>query len=243
MRNVIVGYFLAGYPNEVESIRIMRQSVNEGLHVLEVGYPSASPSYDGEIIQSAHAVVTGHGALELSYWKKLRADIDAPIWVMAYQSDFIDSGVYRTFAEEKLCDAIVIPDASDEMRATLQKELAPQGVEVLGFAGVDTTEQTLRRIMKIHNLIYFRLYVGKTGSTNAEEGDTSLGLRVAAELDKKLFAGFGISTAERSKKLLSDGFDGVIIGTAFVKALNDSSESLYDLVSEIAEATKEGNDT
>ena len=59
------------------------------------------------------------------------------------------------------------------------------------------------------------------------------------ESNARLFAGFGIGTPERARELLQHGFDGVIIGTAIMKQLNQSEEDLYQFVGKLAETVEE----
>jgi tryptophan synthase alpha subunit len=52
-------------------------------------------------------------------------------------------------------------------------------------------------------------------------------------------AGFGIDSADRARHLIDRGFDGVIIGTALVKALNESEETMLVLIRDISRALRE----
>ena len=43
-------------------------------------------------------------------WKRLRREIDIPIWIMGYREDLIETGFYRELARNRLVDVLVIPE-------------------------------------------------------------------------------------------------------------------------------------
>jgi tryptophan synthase alpha chain len=234
-KGILAGYFLGGYPDIPFSIEIMKKSAPEG-DGFEVGYPSAYPFLDGETIRRAHkkALEPG-GAPGIGYWKKLREALDKPLWIMAYREAFIRNGLYREFAEQKLADALVLPDCTDEERFALQEELLVQGMEVVGFANNETPPEQFVRIASRHKTLYFQLYLGKTGLTGKKEGDPSAYVDAVKNLPGvTLLAGFGINSAEKVRYLIDRGFDGVIIGTALIKALNESEETMLALIRDIS---------
>ncbi|MDR0760479.1 MAG: tryptophan synthase subunit alpha [Treponema sp.] len=233
-RGLLAGYFLAGYPNISSSIALIKKSV-PGVDIFEIGYPSRDPFFEGDVIRQAHKKVLEKEAPDIIYWKKLRAAIDKPLWIMAYKNDFIRNGLYRTFAAEKLMDSLVLPDCSDEERLDLQKELAALNVEVIGFVNGKTPPEQLDKIASNHKTIYFQLYLGKTGSTGKKEQRLSAHINaIKAHPGVRLLAGFGIDSAEKSCSLIDQGFDGVIIGTALLKALRESEGNMLRLIRDIS---------
>jgi len=237
MSALLAGYFLGAYPNEDASIDLFKKAAAD-LDILEIGYPSKNPAWDGEIIKKAHKEVMSRGCPDLSYWQRLRSTIKKPIWIIAYKEDFVDSGLYNSFADLGLNDVFVLPDCSDTERFRLAEELAPKGIDVMGFANPSMSFEYFRSIAGKHKSIYFQLYVGKTGSTGIES-DPLPYLEIARTVPSlKIFAGFGITTVEKSRRLIKQGFDGVIIGTAFLKALNESEKKLLDLIRNFAGSLK-----
>jgi tryptophan synthase alpha chain len=239
-KGTLVGYFLGGYPDIPFSINIMKKSAPE-VDVFEIGYPSETPFLDGDIIRRAHKKALEPGSVPgIGYWKKLREVLDKPLWIMAYRKPFIHNGLYREFAKQKLADALVLPDCTDEERFVLQEELLVQGMEVVGFANNETSPEQFVRILSRHKTIYFQLYLGKTGLVGKKEGDPSAYIDVVKNFPEvKLLAGFGINSAEKARYLIDRGFDGVIIGTALIKAMNESGENMLALIRDISHALRE----
>jgi tryptophan synthase alpha chain len=234
----MVAYFLAGYPDRAASLSSIRKGAAAGVDVFEIGYPSLNPYCDGEVISRAHAQVIKQGALDTSYWRAVRAAADRPVWIMAYKADFIDTGVYRHFAREKLIDALVLPDCTEQTRLELQVELVPQCIEVIGFANPEMPADQFKRLLKQYRTIYFQRYVGKTGSPAKIERDIPPYFEADMAESAVILAGFGINTPEKARGLIFQGFDGVVIGTALVQALNESEETMLNLVRDISRAIK-----
>jgi tryptophan synthase alpha chain len=237
MSALLAGYFPGAYPNEDASIDLFEKA-SVYLDILEIGYPSKNPSCDGEIIRNAHKEVMSRGYPNLSYWQKLRSVIKKPLWIMAYKEDFVDSGLYHSFADMGLNDAFVFPDCTDAERSKLSEELAPKNIDVMGITNPSLSLECFKAIVEKHKSIYFQLYVGKTGSTGVESNPLPYLETARIFPSLKIFAGFGITTAEKSSRLIEQGFDGVIIGTAFLKALNESEKVLLDLIRDFARAIK-----
>lgn len=235
---LLAGYFLAGYPDISSSMTLIKKSAPD-IDIFEIGYPSKNPFFDGDLIRQAHKKVLEKGTPDPAYWKKLRHALDKPLWIMAYKNDFIQNDLYRTFAEQKLMDSLVLPDCTDEERLDLQKELSVLNIEVVGFVNGKTPPEQLDRIASNHKTIYFQLYLGRTGSTGKRGQDPSACINaIRAHPGVKLLAGFGINSAEKSCRLIDQGFDGVIIGTAFLKALCESEENMLRLIRNISRAVR-----
>ncbi|MCL1813338.1 MAG: tryptophan synthase subunit alpha [Treponema sp.] len=237
MSALLTGYFLGAYPSEDASIDLFKKAASD-LDILEIGYPSKNPINDGEVIRKAHKEVMSQGCPDLSYWKKLRSVIKKPLWIIAYKEDLIDSGIYRTFADLGLNDVFVLPDCTDIERANLADELAPKGIEVMGFVNPLMPLDYFKKIAVKHKSIYYQLYVGKTGSAGTESDPLPFLEMARTFPGLKIYAGFGIATAEKSRRLMEQGFDGVIIGTAFLNALNESEKALLTLIRDVSAVLK-----
>ncbi len=239
-RKLIVGYLLAGYPEKERFLHILSGCETAGLDVFEIGYPSEAPVADGEVIKKAHRLVDFSIHTDLSYWRKIRETVQAPIWVMAYKKDLIDSGFYRLLAENELADAFVIPDTSLVHRLELMKELRPFGVDVLGFVAPDMDEAEQETCFCSFPLIYQQLYSGPTGMAVETPDYEDILNRAKKHENLHVFAGFGIQSAERAAQLLESGFDGVIIGTAMISKLNISKEELTSFVKDLNNVVNRG---
>ncbi|MEM1485670.1 tryptophan synthase subunit alpha [Oscillospiraceae bacterium PP1C4] len=230
---LVVGYLLAGYPTPEKFIEVLQDCNDIGLDIYEIGFPSTNPYADGEVICAAHNKVDKTLCSNIEYWQRIRCSTNKPIWLMAYRSDFIDTKKYLQFAQNKVMDAIVIPDMTWEQRLALSKELEPYGIDVLGFVNPSMSKEDMHHCFENFTLVYAQLHAGQTGAEVKNDTYHEM-LNLSLEYEAvHAFAGFGINTRERVEKLLSEGFKGAIIGTSMIKKLNDSKEEFLDFVREL----------
>ena len=235
---IFVGYLVAGYPNREESIALARSCCENGLDILEIGFPARNPSADGEVIRHALEKVDLKLGGDLTYWRELRAAVEAPIWIMGYHDDLVTGDAYLKLAQEGLYDVLVVPDMDNGKRVELSKKLAPLGVDVIGFINPMSAGKELSACFEHLPLIYHQLYCGPTGETNDSQDYLPLLHKAREASNAKVFAGFGISTPERAQELLHSGFDGVIVGSAIMKQLSQSVEATHELIKRIHNAVR-----
>ncbi len=230
---ILVGYLLAAYPDAESFLSTVHCCAAAGLDIFEIGFPSADPYFDGEIIQRAHRAVRPSIATDLSYWKRIRESIDQPIWIMGYQKDLEKDFFYRQLAENDLVDNFVIPDMDEENRRRLSVELESFRVDVMSFVNAAMTDVEIDQRFQGNNLIYHQLYSGPTGMSVKEDNYERIIALTKRFESVRIFAGFGIDTPKRVRKLLENGFDGAVIGTAMVKKLNESPDALCQFIRSI----------
>lgn len=237
---LLVGYFVAGYPEKDQFLDILQDCDQAGIDIFEIGFPSGNPYADGITIQEAHRTVDREQCIDLGYWRQIRTATDKPIWIMAYKHDLIDTGIYLEMAKEGLVDVVVIPDCTQEERLEMNRALKSWGVEAIGFANPDMSESEWRYCFENFNTVYMQLYAGPTGMSVEAEHYHAL-FEYSKKYEKvKRFAGFGIKTPDKAKFLIHKGFEGVIVGTAMINNLNVSPQTLFQFIEEIKEATKAG---
>lgn len=124
---LLIGYFVAGDPNKEMFEEVIYEAVDAGIDILEIGVPSQNPIFDGDIIRRGHvrAWDTGVGAQfqNLESWGRLRNTVDTPIWVMGYQNELVKTGLYSKLCENKLVDALVLPDCPSEVIRKIASDL------------------------------------------------------------------------------------------------------------------------
>jgi tryptophan synthase alpha chain len=237
-KKLLVGYLVAGYPGKEAFLEIISKCEVAGVDIFEIGFPSADPSSDGEVIRNAHQMVDPSICRDEHYWEMVRRNISKPIWLMGYKKDLIDTGFYRVLAEKGLIDALVIPDMNCEEHINLGNETGKYGVDVVGFVNPEMTDSELEICFESTALVYQQLYAGPTGMSVETDDYKDILYKGRMYKHVKVFAGFGISTPERVNQLISSGFDGVIMGTAMIKKLNDSEDELMDFIKELNSAAK-----
>lgn len=237
-KKLLVGYLVGGYPQRESFLQLITDCETAGVDIFEIGFPSADPSSDGEVIRNAHSKVDPTVCSDESYWELIRNTTTRPIWLMAYKRDLIDTGFYKTLAKKRLIDALVIPDMSFEEHQKLGEEIAAYGVDVVGFVNPEMKDRELEKCFASTALVYQQLYAGPTGMSVVSDNFEEILGKGRRYKHVRMFAGFGISTPKRVNQLLRSGFDGVIVGTAMIKKLNDSENKLLDFIKELNSAVK-----
>lgn len=227
---LLVGYLLAGYPSREDFLEALRLCALSGVDIIEVGMPSVDPLSDGDVIRAANREADMSILDDGDYWRDIRRAVDIPIWVMGYNRELVDTPRCLRLAKDGVADAFVLPGLTAAERQQLAVQLAPYECDVLGFVNPDTPTKEVRACFRDAALVYAQLYVGQTGAKAVEDRFRPM-LSIAGEYpETAVFAGFGISTGERARFLLSQGFDGAIIGTAMVKKQNESPAALRSYI-------------
>ncbi|WP_276356481.1 tryptophan synthase subunit alpha [Cohnella caldifontis] len=237
---LLIGYLVAGDPTAEESLEMIQASVQAGIDIIELGVPSPDPYVDGEVIKRAHkrALDAGAAASEglLPLWRRIRRGVSSPIWAMGYKRELVEEALYRSLAEEKLIDALVLPDCSLEEQIRLQNELGPAGIDVVRFINSSMDEEAIRRTCDGATIIYAQSYSGTTGDPLARvQGLGKLCDRIRPHLPGGLIvAGFGLRTPDRVGSAVDSGFDGAVVGSVLVRCCeNREKDYLYRLVAEM----------
>lgn len=237
---LLAGYLVAGDPTIEESVEMIQASVQAGIDVIELGVPSPDPFIDGAVIQRAHKRALAAGASLsaglLDLWRQVRREVSRPIWAMGYKQQLVEEGLYRSLTEEKLIDALVLPNCTLEEQIRLQAEVGPAGIDVVRFINSAMDEEEIRRTCDGATIIYAQSYSGTTGDPMASvQGLAELCDRIRPHLPEGLLvAGFGLRTPDRVGNAVQSGFDGAVVGSVLVRCCeNREKDYLYRLVAEM----------
>ena len=249
-RAALVAYVPVGYPSVPGSIAAMTAAVEGGADVVEIGIPYSDPGMDGPVIQQAVdvAVRAGVGMRDVLAAVAAVADAGAVPVVMSYWNPIERYGVER-FARDLAAaggaGAItpdLIPDEAGEWLAASDE----QGLDRVFLVAPSSTEARLRSTTAAcRGFVYAASTMGVTG-TRATVGDAAESLVArtrAVAPDLAVCVGLGVSDADQAAEVA--GFaDGVIVGSAFVRALLDAdderaaAEAARTLAAELSEGVR-----
>lgn len=242
---LLIGYLVSGDPDPETSLQFIKDGVEAGIDIVELGIPSTEPKLDGPIIQRGHqrAIANGTDSTEVivEQCRTIRNTINNPIWVMGYKTEVVDSGLYVQLAEQGLIDALVLPDCSLEEQARIESEVSGHGVDVVRFVNGGMDDELMRKATEGSSIIYAQSYTGATGSSEAKDDSLAeLGKRTREFLpDGMLVAGFGLRNPDNVTGVMTSGFDGAVVGTAFVSRLEHGEKnSFIQFIADMKQATK-----
>lgn len=250
-RAALVGYLPVGFPDVDTSVAACRALVEGGADIVEVGVPYSDPLMDGPAIQHAVEVALERGARPRDAFKAVAgvADAGGRAVVMTYWNPVDRYGVERFAAD--LADAggsglitpDLIPDEADEWMAAADKHDLDR---IFLVAPSSTDERLVSTTRACRGFVYAASTMGVTG-TRGTVGSAAEGLvaRTRAVTDVPVCVGLGVS--DRAQAAQVAGFaDGVIVGSALVKALAAAAtpgqgvDAVRALTAELAAGVREG---
>ena len=248
-RAALVGYLPAGFPSIEGCVESFIALAEAGVDVFEVGLPYSDPLMDGPVIQAAvqRALEDGIGTRDVV--ETVRRVVEAtgvPTVVMTYWNPVERYGVDRFAAD--LCAAggvgVITPDLLPDEAGPWLAAADDNGIDPVFVVAPSSTDDRLRIVTRAaKGFVYAASTMGVTGA-RAAVGDHAAELvsRVRAVTALPVGVGLGVSTGRQAAEVAAYA-DGVIVGSAFVRALADgTSEDLRALTQELADGVRRGRD-
>lgn len=226
-RAAFMAYLPVGFPDVATSIEAMRAVVDCGADIIEVGIPYTDPMLDGPVIQDAahRALAAGTKVADAFTAVRAVADAGAAAVVMTYWNLVLRRGPQR-FARD-LADAggagVVLPDLTPEEAGAWLDAAQGAGLDTIFLVAPSSTAQRLAFVTAASSgFVYAASVMGVTG-TRATVGSAARGLveRTREHTDLPVCVGLGVSTGAQAAEVAGYA-DGVIVGSALVKALDAS---------------------
>lgn len=234
----LIPFITAGDPNLETTAEALRILDRNGADFIELGVPYSDPLADGPVIQAAATRALARGTkLEqvLSMLAEVIPTLKAPIILFTYYNPILNRGI-KSFLSEIAnvgVKGLVVPDLPLEESSQLIQTAAEFGIEVILLVAPTSSKDRIVAIaQQSQGFIYLVSVTGVTGMRNQIQDRVKTILNDIRDItDKPIGIGFGISDAEQAKQMMEWGADAVIVGSAFVKRLNnpDSSEGLQEV--------------
>lgn len=230
--NLLNVYFTAGYPKLEDTVTILEELEASGADLVEIGMPFSDPLADGPTIQASNMVALDNGMslkVLLQQLEGVREKVSLPIILMGYLNPVMQYGFER-FCEDAAkvgVDGLILPDLpfaeyEEEYKPILEKH----GLSLIFLITPQTSDARIRQIDSLTNsFIYMVSSASTTGSqVQASDAQQAYFSRVRnLGLKNPLLIGFGISD-KNSFELACQTAHGAIIGSAFIKALQNPAE-------------------
>jgi tryptophan synthase alpha chain len=251
-RGVLVGYLPVGYPDLATSVAVARAMVDAGVDVLELGLPYSDPLMDGPVIQRAvdAALRGGFRTRDVLAAVEQLAASGAPVLVMTYWNPIDRYGVDR-FAVD-LASAggagLITPDLIPDEAADWIAASDRQNLERVFLVAPSSTDERLRSTVAAgRGWTYAASTMGVTGVRDQVGGGARalVGRTRAAGADR-VCVGLGVSTGEQAATVAAYA-DGVIVGSAFVRAIAQAGDgpaamaATAALAAELADGVRRGS--
>jgi tryptophan synthase alpha chain len=242
-RPAFMPYSVLGYPTRQGSLEVVKNLVEAGADLLELGLPFSDPLADGPTIQAATQKSLENGTTVkdcLAMTRELRQQgIETPALLMGYVNPMMAYGLAQFVADaaEAGVDGLIVPDLPPEEAEELATACAEHGLALVFLLAPTSTPERIKLVAgQSQGFIYLVSLTGVTGARADLPPDlTDFVARVRAETDKPLAVGFGIGNGVQAKAV-GQLADGVIVGSALVKRAGESVERVRELAEELRAA-------
>ncbi|WP_328722248.1 tryptophan synthase subunit alpha [Streptomyces sp. NBC_00247] len=249
-RAALVAYLPAGFPTVDGGIEAIKAVVAGGADVVEVGLPHSDPVLDGPVIQTADDIALRGGVRIADVMRTVREAYEAtgaPILVMTYWNPIDRYGIERFTAELAAAGGAgcILPDLPVQESGVWRENAEKHGLATVFVVAPSSRDERLATITAAGSgFVYAASLMGVTG-TRASVGDQAQNLvaRTRATTSLPVCVGLGVSNAAQAAEVA--GFaDGVIVGSAFVKAILDAPDpaagtaAVKALAGELAEGVR-----
>jgi tryptophan synthase alpha chain len=224
-------YFPVGYPTVADSLDAIEALAGNGADLIEVGIPFSDPLADGPVIQRATQIALQNGVTLRKVLDSLvelrRRGVRVPLILMGYYNPILQFGLNRfcEAAAEAGADGLIVPDLPAEESSELEAALGGKLPLIRMIAPTTSADRARTICTAAQGFLYL---VSVTGVTGARESipaglpEFIARVRASAPAGTPLCVGFGISTPAQAAGVGAVA-DGVIVGTACVRAVGESA--------------------
>lgn len=247
-RAALIGYLPAGFPSVAGAQAALEAMVEGGpaggVDIVEVGLPYSDPLMDGPVIQQAvqQALEAGVRISDVLDTAGALAQQVATV-VMTYWNPVERYGVER-FAEALASGGVagvITPDLVPDEAGPWIAAAAKYELDPVFLVAPSSSEARLRLVTDVtQGFLYAASAMGVTGArASIGSAASELVARIRKVTDKPIAVGLGVSNGAQAGEVAAYA-DGVIVGSAFVRALieapseADGIRAVRELAGELA---------
>jgi len=224
-----IPFVTAGDPSLEATERFIHALDVAGSDIIEIGIPFSDPIADGPVIQRANIramqnAVTLDKVFDMV--ARIRKTTKVPLVFLLYANTIYYYGIEAFFkkCQETGIDGIIVPDMPLEEKEEFNVFAKACLVDIIALVA-PTSKERIKAITKdATGFLYCVSSMGVTGTRDTIQTDLKAMFEYIDEYCKIPTAlGFGISNKEQAKQL-KDYADGIIVGSAIVKIIEEYGE-------------------
>jgi len=244
-KKAFISYITAGDPNIDLTEDIILSLIKSGVDIIEIGIPFSDPLADGPTIQKAieRSLKNGCSVKKVfSLTKNLRKKTkDIPFIFMTYYNIIFSYGIENFVREAKKngADGIIIPDLPLEEAQEILNITKKEDFPLIMLVAPTTSNIRLKKIISISDgFIYYVSLTGVTGTRTVLPTKIKENINKIKNITKiPLCVGFGISNEDQAKKI-SNLSDGIIVGSAIIKIIENNLNNKTLMIKKIEQFSK-----
>lgn len=245
-RKALVPYLTAGHPDAGRSLALLQGLEDAGADVVEVGVPFSDPMADGPVIQASSQLALEQGmTLDGTLQLISRARLSIPVVLFTYLNPLFAAGRgILERARDAGASGVLVTDLPVGADPDLEEWFGSSPLAFVRLVAPTTPVERMREIARHgRGFVYLisRLGVtGEQGTVAPELGATVERLRSVTDLP--VCVGFGISRPDQARVVAAMA-DGVVVGSAVVRAAGQSVDDAVTLVRSMRAALDEPRPT
>jgi len=240
----LITFITAGDPNPEATLKFLL-ALEENSDIIELGIPFSDPMADGRTIQKANYRALNKGMKVVDVFKivkNFRDFSDKPIILMTYYNPVYVKGEdnFVRMAKEAGVNGLIVVDLPIEESRNYIEACRKYDMGTVFLSAPNTPDARLKTIDELSSaFVYLVSLYGTTGAREDIPPTAFEFLQRARNVCKKpLCVGFGISRKEHVRRLAEGGADGVVVGSALVKIIEEYGNS-EKTVEKLKEKTRE----
>ena len=243
-----IGFLTAGDPSIDKTVEFILAMEEAGCDIVEIGIPFSDPMAEGVVIQDANiralkVNTTTDDVFEIV--RRVREKSEIPLVFLTYINPVFFYGYEDFFKKCKKTgvDGIISPDLPYDEKGEIAEIAAKNDVDVISLIAPTSSERIKMIAGDATGFIYVVSSLGVTGMRQKIKTDLDAIISDIREAtDLPLAVGFGINTPEQASEIGKIA-DGVIVGSAIVKIIEeygeDATEHLKEYVSSMKKASNQ----
>jgi len=243
-RAAFIAYLTAGDPTPEQTPEIVAALERGGVDLIELGVPFSDPIADGPVIQrgAARALKAGTTVPKvLEIARKIREVSQIPLLLFTYMNPVLRYGLDALARDAKAAgiDGCLLTDLSVEEAAPYMAAMRAAELDTVFLAAPTSTERRLKLVAEYSTgFVYLVSRTGVTGERAAlSDSLAPLIEKMRGVTALPLAAGFGISTPDQAG-VVAKMADGVVVGSAIVRQIEQDLSGLEGLARSLAERMK-----
>ncbi|MBO3799501.1 MAG: tryptophan synthase subunit alpha [Candidatus Brockarchaeota archaeon] len=243
----LIAYVTGGDPSPKHTPRIVKALVEGGADIIEIGIPFSDPIADGPVIQASDVRALNAGTTPNTVFeivREVKKTVNIPIVILTYYNIIFRRGVGRFLesASRSNVDGVIVADLPVEEAEEYKNHAEKNGVDTIFLAAPSTPLNRLEKILKMAS--GFLYLVSVFGVTGMREHVAQLTMQTIRKIRPytinrvPLAVGFGISKPEHVGSVISCGADGAIVGSAFVRLIEEKYGDFNGLLEELTAYAK-----
>lgn len=238
-----IAFLTAGDPSLAKTEEFILFMEKAGADLVEIGIPFSDPIAEGPVIEKANIRALSVGTTTDKIFdmvKRIRTKTDIPLVFLTYMNPVFVYGVEKFF---KNChrtgiNGIIIPDLPFEEKDEVLGVAKKYVIDVITLIAPTSKDRIQMLAKDATGFIYLVSSMGVTGVRGEIRTDINSIIEDIRQVSTTPIAvGFGISTPEQAKEI-SKTADGIIVGSAIVKIIEERGEAAGDVLFDYVKSLK-----